>query len=128
MALLRLLWRRLRRGRGCAEFDLRITSYELRGMDNGEPWNELLACSRLFMEVQSMEPLLRGGLAMSITRSGDRVISCKVYAWGSTTALHRHKVRARDVRSGVELQAELDALWRALVEKKLIKPDNFCES
>ena len=27
-------------------------------MNNGEPWNNLLACSRLFVEVQAMEPLI----------------------------------------------------------------------
>lgn len=92
-------------------------------MTNGEPWNKLLACSRVFVEVQAMEPLLRGGYGMSITRSGDHVISCKVYAWGSTAASHRYKVRAKDVTNEQELRREIDALWRELVTKRLIDLD-----
>ena len=92
-------------------------------MNNGEPWNNLLACSRLFVEVQAMEPLLRGGYGMTITRSGDYVISLKVYACGDSTALHRHKVRAKDVTNEQELQREMDALWRELVTKRLIDLD-----
>ena len=92
-------------------------------MNNGEPWNKLLACARIFMEMQAMEPLLRGGYGMSITRSGDHVISCKVYAWGSTAASHRHKVRAKDVTNEQELRREMDALWRELVTKRLIDLD-----
>lgn len=92
-------------------------------MTNGEPWNKLLACARIFMEVQAMEPLLRGGYGMSITRSGDHEISCKVYAWGSTAASHRYKVRAKDVTNEQELRREIDALWRELVTKRLIDLD-----
>lgn len=92
-------------------------------MNNGEPWNNLLACSRVFVEVQAMEPLLRGGYGITITRSGDHVISCKVYACGSTAALHRHKVRAKDVTNEQELRREMDALWRELVTKGLIDLD-----
>ncbi len=80
-------------------------------MNNGEPWNNLLACSRLFVEVQAMEPLLRGGYGMTITRSGD------------SKAMHRHKVRAKDVTNEQELQREMDALWRELVTKRLIDLD-----
>lgn len=92
-------------------------------MTNGEPWNKLLACARIFMEVQAMEPLLRCGYDMSITRSGDHVISCKVYVWGYSTVLHRHKVRAKDVTNEQELRREMDALWRELVTKRLIDLD-----
>ena len=92
-------------------------------MTNGEPWNKLLACSRVFVEVQAMEPLLRGGYGMTITRSGDHVISLKVYAFGDSTALHRHKVRAKDVTNEDELYAEVNNLWRQLVEKKLVKKE-----
>lgn len=92
-------------------------------MTNGEPWNKLLACARIFMEMQAMEPLLRGGYGITITRSGDHVISCKVYAWGSTAASHRHKVRAKDVTNESELDAEMYALWCQLVAKKLVKAE-----
>lgn len=81
---------------------------------------ELLACSRLFVEIQAMEPRLRGGYGMTITRSGDRVISLKVYAWGDSKAMHRHKVRAKDVTNEQELRREMAALWRELVAKKLV--------
>ena len=93
-------------------------------MNDGEPMNELLACSRLFVEIQAMEPLLRGGYGMTITRSGDHVISLKVYAWGDSTALHRHKVRAKDVTNEAELDAEMYALWCQLVKKKLVKTED----
>ena len=93
-------------------------------MNNGEPWNKLLACARIFMEMQAMEPLLRGGYGITITRSGDHVISCKVYAWGDSKTLHRHKVRAKDVTNEQELRREIDALWRELVEKKLVKTED----
>ncbi len=92
-------------------------------MNNGEPWNNLLACSRLFVEVQAMEPLLRGGYGMTITRSGDHVISLKVYAWGDSKAMHRHKVRAKDVTNEAELDAEMYALWCQLVAKKLVETE-----
>ena len=89
-------------------------------MNNGEPWNNLLACSRVFVEVQAMEPLLRGGHGMTITRSSDHVISLKVYAYGDSKPLHRYKVRAKDVTNEQELRREMDALWRELVTKRLI--------
>ena len=92
-------------------------------MNNGEPWNNLLACSRVFVEVQAMEPLLRGGHCMTITRSGDHVVSVKVYAAGDSRALHRYKVRAKDVTNEQELRREMDALWRELVTKRLINLD-----
>ena len=92
-------------------------------MNNGEPWNKLLACARIFIEMQAMEPLLRGGYGITITRSGDHVISCKVYAWGSTAASHRHKVRAKDVTNEAELDAEMYALWCQLVAKKLVETE-----
>ena len=93
-------------------------------MNDGEPMNELLACSRLFVEIQAMEPLLRGGLCMTITRSGDRVVSCKVYAVGDSKALHRYKVRAKDVTTEAELDAEMYALWCQLVKQKLVKTED----
>ena len=97
-------------------------------MNNGEPWNKLLACARIFMEMQAMEPLLRGGYGMTITRSGDHVISLKVYALGDSTALHRHKVRAKDVTNEAELDAEMYALWCQLVAKKLVKTEDGKEA
>lgn len=93
-------------------------------MNDGEPMNKLLACSRLFVEIQSMEPMLRGGLCMSITRSGDHVVSVKVYAVGDSRALHRYKVRAKDVTNEAELDAEMYALWCQLVKKKLVKTED----
>lgn len=90
-------------------------------MNDGEPMNKLLACSRLFVEIQSMEPLLRGGYGMTITRSGDHVISLKVYAWGDSKAMHRHKVRAKDVTTEDELYAEVNNLWRQLVAMNLTR-------
>ena len=90
-------------------------------MNDGEPMNELLACSRLFVEIQSMEPLLRGGLRMSITRSGDHVVSVKVYAAGDSRALHRYKVRAKDVTTEAELYAEVNNLWQELVKMNLTR-------
>lgn len=92
-------------------------------MTNGEPMNELLACSRLFMEIQSMEPLLRGGLCMSITRSGDHVVSCRVYARGEAKTLHQYKVRAKDVTTEDELYAEVNNLWRQLVMVNLTRKE-----
>lgn len=92
-------------------------------MNNGEPWNKLLACARIFTEMQAMEPMLRGGYGITITRSGDHVVSCKVYAWGSTAASHRHKVRAKDVTNEAELDAEMYALWCQLVAKKLVETE-----
>lgn len=89
-------------------------------MTNGEPWNNLLSCSRIFGEVQAVEPFLRGGLVMSITRSGDYVISVKVYARGESTALHRHKIRAKDVTREEHLMLEISGLWRDLLVKRLI--------
>lgn len=90
-------------------------------MNDGEPMNELLACSWLFVEIQSMEPLLRGGYHMTITRSGDRVVSVKVYAAGDSRALHRHKVRAKDVTTEDELYAEVNNLWQELEKKNLTR-------
>ena len=90
-------------------------------MTNGEPMNELLACSRLFVEIQSMEPLLRGGLCMTITRSGDHVVSCRVYARGSSKALQLYKVRAKDVTTEDELYAEVNNLWQELVAMNLTR-------
>ena len=90
-------------------------------MNDGEPMNELLACSRLFVEIQSMEPLLRGGHCMTITRSGDHVVSVKVYAAGDSRALHRYKVRAKDVTTEDELYAEVNNLWQQLVKMNLTR-------
>lgn len=90
-------------------------------MNDGEPMNELLACTRLFVEIQSMEPLLRGGLCMTITRSGDRVVSVKVYAAGDSKALHRYKVRAKQVTTEDELYAEVNNLWQQLVKMNLTR-------
>lgn len=90
-------------------------------MNDGEPMNELLACSRLFVEIQSMEPLLRGGLCMAITRSRDHVVSCMVYARGDSRALHQYKVRAKEVTTEEALRTAVNGLWRSLVEKKLVR-------
>ncbi len=90
-------------------------------MNDGEPMNDLLACSRLFVEIQSMEPLLRGGHCMTITRSGDRVVSVKVYACGDSKALHGYKVRAKDVTTEDELYAEVNNLWQQLVMRNLTR-------
>lgn len=92
-------------------------------MTNGEPWNDLLACFRIFGDVQAIEPFLRDGLAMSITRSGDHVVSVKVYARGESTALHRHKIRAKDVTHEGELILEIGGLWHELRAKRLIGPE-----
>lgn len=90
-------------------------------MNDGEPMNKLLACSRLFVEIQSMEPMLRGGLCMTITRSGDHVVSCRVYACGESKALHQYKVRAKDVTTEDELYAEVNNLWQQLVAMNLTR-------
>lgn len=89
-------------------------------MDNGESWDKMLVCSRLFEALQYTESFLRGGLCMTITRSGDYVVSCKVYACGDSTALLRYKVRAKDVTNEKALQDEMDGLWSELVAKKLV--------
>lgn len=89
-------------------------------MDNGKSWDKMSVCSRLFKVLQYMESFLRGGLCMTITRSGDYVVSCKVYACGDSKALLSYKVRAKDVTNEKALQDETDGLWSELKAKKLV--------
>lgn len=80
--------------------------------------NKDWACSRLFMELQSMEHLLVGGHQVRITRTVERKIMFAVYAIGESKAAWR-KTLEPATQSEAALLAQVDEVWRGLVQQGL---------
>ncbi|MBQ8376809.1 MAG: hypothetical protein IJX33_07175 [Akkermansia sp.] len=84
------------------------------------PLNEPDVQVWLFRELLELERELRGGMCMSITRSGDAAMCCRVYACGESKARFSHRVRLRELRCARQLMDEVTRIYSALAEAKLV--------
>lgn len=84
--------------------------------------NKLLACTKLFMGLQAMEPLLLGGRRVRITRTTDGNLVFGVYAIGDARACFSVTCKTREGMAEEEVHRQLDIVWRALSEEGLIDP------
>ena len=84
--------------------------------------NKLLACTELFVGLQAMEPLLRGGRRVRITRTTDGNLVFGVYAIGDARACFSVTCKTREGMAEEEVHKQLDIVWVALREEWLINP------
>lgn len=80
--------------------------------------NKDTACSWLFSQLQSMEPLLCGGHRVRITRTVERKIGFAVLAIGESKAAWRTTLDPA-TQSEAALLAQVDEVWRGLVQQGL---------
>ena len=76
------------------------------------------------MSMQAVAMHLRGSLQASITRSGDYIMSLKIYEIGSSQVpLYRAQINSRHITSETELEREINTLWRDLHAKGYLIAD-----
>lgn len=89
-------------------------------MNNGQPWNSLLSCCTIFSHLQSIEPLLKDGYRVKITRSTESKIYFSIHAIGSTKYAYYTTIKAKDVTCDTQLRHLLGAIWQELNARKLV--------
>ena len=85
-----------------------------------EPLGEQYVQLWLFYELLDLESELRGGACMSITRSGDGAMCCKVYMRGESKARVSHRVRLCEVRCARQIMDEVARIYSSLLEAGLV--------
>lgn len=93
-------------------------------MDTLDNWNNLLACTHLFIILQSMEPLLNPGLRVKITRSTESKIYFSVHPIGSTKPKYYTTIKAKDVTDSVKYNNCISLIWAELNRRHLTIPSN----
>lgn len=97
-------------------------------IEQEEPLDELLVQEWLFRELLDLESELRGGACMSITRSGDEAMCCRVYMCGESKARFSHRVRLREVRCARQIMDEVTRIYSSLLEAGLVDgKEGSCE-
>lgn len=88
-------------------------------METEDQWNNLLACTQIFIALQAMEPMLRNNLRVKLTRSTESKIYFSIYAPGSTKAEYSTTIKAKSINNRQLLNALVDAIWQEVSARKL---------
>jgi hypothetical protein len=91
-------------------------------MDN--PISEYSACIHLFTHLQALEPRLKCGCRVKITRSTDKAIFFSVHAIGGSKPLYSVRIRAGEHSSMDNITATIAHVIEDLKNNKLFTTNN----